>query len=161
MATPNPIVRWAAATALALAALLWAAAAEAIDIQKVVSPGGVTAWLVEDQTVPLISMSYAFEGGAAQDPANRPGVANMLSGLLDEGAGNLDSKAFQARLDALSIGMGFDASRDSFDGSLRTLSANRDEAAHLLRLALSEPHFDAEPVARAPRRRYGGGGVAM
>jgi zinc protease len=147
-ARPKLIGRWAAAAALALGTLLWAAAAEAIDIQKVVSPGGITAWLVEDETVPLISMSYAFEGGAAQDPANKPGVANMLSGLLDEGAGNLDSKAFQARLDALSIAMGFDASRDSFDGSLRTLSANRDEAAHLLRLALSEPHFDAEPVAR-------------
>ena len=83
--------------------------AEAIDIQKVVSPHGITAWLVEDDSVPLISMSFAFAGGAAQDPADKPGVANMLSGLLDEGAGDLDSEAFQARLDELSIDMSFDA----------------------------------------------------
>ncbi len=93
-------------------------------------------------------MSFAFEGGAAQDPADKPGVANMLSGLLDEGAGTLDSQAFQARLDDLSIGMDFYAGRDDFDGSLRTLSANRDEAARLLKLALSAPRFDTEPVGR-------------
>ena len=113
-----------------------------------VSPRGITAWLVEDDSIPLISMSYAFEGGAAQDPAGKPGVANMLSGLLDEGAGDLDSQAFQARLDDLSIDMSFDAGRDIFDGSLRTLSANRDEAARLLKLALTEPRFDSEPVER-------------
>ena len=44
-------------------------------------------------------MSFAFVGGASQDPADKPGVANMLSGLLDEGAGDLDSQAFQAALD--------------------------------------------------------------
>ena len=144
----GPVSRAAAIAGLALAAIVWSAAAEAIDIQKVVSPRGVTAWLVEDHSIPLISMAFAFEGGAAQDPADRPGVANMLSGLLDEGAGDLDSEAFQARLDALSIDMSFDAGRDVFSGSLRTLSANRDEAARLLGLALTEPRFDTEPVER-------------
>jgi len=148
MAFRNAFSRLAALAGLALAVTVWSASAEALDIQKVVSPHGITAWLVEDQSIPLISMSYAFAGGAAQDPADRPGVANMLSGLLDEGAGPLDSKAFQARLDDLSIDMSFDAGRDYFYGSLRTLTANRDEAAHLLKLALSEPRFDAEPVAR-------------
>jgi zinc protease len=138
----------AAVTGFALGAIVWSASAQAIDIQKVVSPRGVTAWLVEDDSIPLISMSFAFEGGATQDPADRPGVANMLSGLLDEGAGNLDSQAFQARLDELSIDMSFDAGRDDFDGSLRTLTANRDAAAGLLKLALTAPRLDPEPVAR-------------
>ncbi len=145
---PNRTTRAAAVVGLAFIAVLWSWAAEAIDIQKVVTPGGITAWLVEDQTIPLISMSFAFEGGAAQDPVDKPGVANMLSGLLDEGAGDLDSQQFQARLDDLSIGMSFDAGRDIFDGSLRTLTANRDEAARLLKLALSQPRFDREPVER-------------
>ncbi len=148
MAGRTSIARAAVIAGVALAAVVWSAAAEAIDIQKIVSPRGVTAWLVEDPSIPLVSMSFAFEGGAAQDPADKPGVANMLSGLLDEGAGDLDSQAFQARLDDLSIGMSFDAGRDDFDGTLRTLSANRDEAARLLKLALTEPRFDAEPVER-------------
>ncbi len=123
-------------------------AARAVEIERVVSPLGIEAWLVEDDTVPLVAMSFAFIGGAAQDPAGRPGVANMLSGLLDEGAGDLDSKAFQAALDEFSINISFDASRDAFAGSMKTLVENRDQAARLLRLALTEPRFDVEPVAR-------------
>ena len=122
--------------------------ARAVDIQRVVSPLGIEAWLVEEDTVPLIAMSFAFDGGGAQDPVDRPGVANMLSGLLDEGAGDLDSKAFQAALDEFSIVLSFNAGRDSFSGSLKTLVENRDEAARLLKLALTEPRFDAEPVER-------------
>ena len=148
MAFRNSFARAAAVVGLALAAITWSASAEAIDIQKVVSPHGITAWLVEDNSIPMVSMSFAFAGGAAQDPADRPGVASMLSGLLDEGAGKLDSKAFQAKLDDLSIEMSFNAGRDNFYGSLKTLDANRDEAAHLLKLALAEPRFDSEPVGR-------------
>lgn len=137
---------------LAALALLFAASltgtALAVDIQRVVSPSGIEAWLVEEDTVPLIAMSFAFVGGAAQDPAERPGVANMLSGLLDEGAGDLDSAAFQAALDEYSIELSFDAGRDDFGGSLKTLVENRDEAAQLLKLALTEPRFDLEPVER-------------
>lgn len=122
--------------------------AQAVEVQKVVSARGIEAWLVEEDTVPLIAMSFAFVGGAAQDPAHLPGVANMLSGLLDEGAGDLDSAVFQHALDEFSIELSFDADRDSFGGSLRTLVENRDEAARLLRLALTEPRFDPKPVER-------------
>src|SRR5690606_12162469 len=108
----------------------------------------IQAWLVEEHTVPVIAVSFAFDGGAAQDPPGKPGVANLLSGLLDEGAGPLDSLAFQTALDEHSIDFSFDASRDTFSGSLRTLSRNRDEAARLVGLALTAPRFDAEPVER-------------
>lgn len=134
--------------AIALSFVLMVSPARAIEIQRVVSPLGIEAWLVEEDTVPLVAMSFAFVGGAAQDPADRPGIANMLSGLLDEGAGDLDSEAFQATLNEYSIELSFDAGRDGFFGSLKTLVAHRDEAARLLKLALTEPRFDAEPVER-------------
>ena len=122
--------------------------ARAVEIQRVVSPRGIEAWLVEDGSIPLIAMSFAFLGGAAQDPIGKPGVANLVSGLLDEGAGNLDSRAFQTELDDFSIEMSFGTGYDSFSGSLRTLAENRDQATRLLRLALSEPRFDSEPFER-------------
>src|SRR6185295_11000345 len=106
------------------------------------------AWLVQDDSVPLMAMSFAFVGGGAQDPADKPGVANMLSGLLDEGAGDIDSEAFQAALDDFAIEMSFDAGRDAFNGSLKTLVENRGEAMRLLKLALTKPRFDPEPVER-------------
>jgi zinc protease len=122
--------------------------ARATEIQRVVSPKGIEAWLVQENSVPLIAMSFAFVGGTAQDPVGKPGVANMLSGLLDEGAGDLDSQAFQTAIDDASIELSFDAGRDAFTGSLRTLVANKDEAARLLNLALTRPRFDPEPVER-------------
>ncbi|MEH2613869.1 hypothetical protein V1293_006158 [Bradyrhizobium sp. AZCC 1693] len=36
----------------------------AAKIQRLVSPGGIEAWFVQDATVPLIAMEYAFGGGA-------------------------------------------------------------------------------------------------
>lgn len=120
----------------------------ATKIQRVVSPGGIEAWLVQDATVPLVAMEYAFGGGAAQDPADKPGISDMMANLLDEGAGELDSSAFHDRLERRAIQMTFQTSRDYLRGALRMLRADRDEAFDLLRLALTEPRFDAEPVER-------------
>jgi len=136
------------APALFVPALL-APPVEAAEIQKVTSPGGIEAWLVQDDTVPLIAMDFAFRNaGSAQDPDGKEGLANLLSSLLDEGAGDVKSADFQAKLADLAVKMSFSASRDSFSGELTTLVENRDAAFDLLRLALTEPRFDAEPVAR-------------
>lgn len=133
---------------MTVAAIALPRAAKAVTIQEVKSPGGITAWLVEDYTVPVVSMNFAFRGGAAQDPEGKSGLANLMSGLLDEGAGPLDSRAFQARLEDLNISLSFDAGTDGFYGNLRTLAQNSDEAFELARLAVNEPRFDEEAVTR-------------
>ena len=120
----------------------------AAKIQRLVSPGGIEAWFVQDATVPLIAMEYAFSGGAAQDPAGKSGVGNMVAGLLDEGSGDLDSKTFHERLERRAIELSFSSSRDYFRGSLRMLKDNKDEAFDLLQLALTSARFDAEDVER-------------
>ena len=66
---------------------LVSAPARAATIQDITSPSGIKAWLVEDYTVPIVAMNIAFRGGAAQDPDGKAGLANLMSGLLDEGAG--------------------------------------------------------------------------
>jgi zinc protease len=134
--------------AAAFSLLLPLAAANATNIQRVVSPGGIEAWLVQDATVPIIAMEYAFAGGSTQDPADKPGVANLVAGLLDEGAGELDAKAFRERLERRAIELSFNDSREYLRGSLRMLKEHRDEAFDLLRLALTVPRFDAEPLER-------------
>ena len=122
--------------------------ARAAAVQEITTPLGFKAWLVEDYTVPIVTMNVAFRGGAAQDPDGKAGLANLMSGLLDEGAGELDSRAFQARLEDLSINLNFDAGADAFYGNLRTLKQNADEAFELFRLAVTEPRFDEEPIER-------------
>jgi len=122
--------------------------ARAMDIEVVESPGGIKAWLVRETAVPLIAMRFAFDGGSAQDPADKAGLANFLSVMLDEGAGDLDAAAFQERQEELALRMSFSDSRDHFTGSLQTLKDNRDAAFDMLRLALTAPRFDADAIER-------------
>jgi zinc protease len=124
------------------------AATAATKVERVVSPGGIEAYLVSEPSIPFLAMSIHFAGGSALDPGGKEGLAYMLSGLLDEGAGPLDSQAFRTELEDLAIHLSFDAQRDSFTGDLKTLSEHRRRAFELLRLALVEPRFDPEPVER-------------
>lgn len=126
-------------------------AADATEIQKVVSPAGIEVWLIEDHSVPVISLAFGWEGGTAVEPKGKEGVTMLASGLMDEGAGEIDSAAFQQKIADLGLDYGFDASADDFSGRLRTLTENKDAAADLLALALTKPRFDAEPVERMRR----------
>jgi len=122
--------------------------AGAIAIKEVKSKAGITAWLVEDHTNPLIAVQFSFKGGAANDPDGREGTAYFITGMLDEGAGDLDSPTFQAKRDELNMRMSFEANLDTFEGSFQTLSDKRDDSFALLRLALTKPRFDKEPLER-------------
>ena len=125
-----------------------ASAASAMTIEKIVSPSGIEAWLVREKAVPLVTLNYAFHGGATQDEADKAGTANLAADLLDEGAGDLDSKAFHERMENHAIELSFQVGRDYFHGSLRSLNEHRDEAFDLLHLALTNPRFDADAIER-------------
>lgn len=123
-------------------------ASRAEHVQRIVTPGGVTAWLVESYAVPLVALEFSLRGGAAQDPPDKPGLATLLSGLLDEGAGPYDARGFHRAVDELAIHLGFGADRDSISGHLQTLAKNTDKAFALLKLALVDAHFAEADVAR-------------
>lgn len=136
---------------LVLAGLLALGAAPALaaaDIRVETSPGGLTYWLVEERTVPMVALEISFDGGAASDPAALAGAANFLAAMLDEGAGELDSVAFSTQAQLLAANFGFSASRDAFSVSARMLEENLDASVALLRAALTAPRFDPEPLAR-------------
>ncbi len=134
---------------VAVGALSPAPAAEAAaKVERVVSPGGIEAYLLSEPSIPFLSLSLHFRGGAALDPTGKEGLAYMVSGLLDEGAGDLDSQAYHTELEDLAVRLSFDSGRDEFTGQLKTLTAHRARAFELLRLALTAPRFDAEPVER-------------
>src|SRR5918998_4685015 len=137
-------------------AAMEALSASPTEVARVLSPGGVEAWHVESDVVPLIALAFSFEGGAAQDPPDKPGVAQMLARLLDEGAGPYTSDAFQERLAARAIELSFNAGPDALGGSLKTLVRHADEAFDLLRLALAEPRFDDDAIERVRAQTIAG-----
>jgi zinc protease len=125
------------------------AADKFLPIREMKTPGGISVWLVEDHTLPIIAMQFLFlDSGTALDPADKQGLARLLSNTMDEGAGDLDSQAFQKALGDNSITLTFNAGRDGFGGKLSTLSRNGERAFDLLALAMNSPRFDDEAVAR-------------
>ncbi len=136
----------------ALVILVLPLPAAAMQIDRVVSPGGIEAWLVQDHSIPAVAMEFGFRGGAALEPAGQEGLANLLASMLVEGAGDLDSQTFQGRLEDQSISLGFDSGLDTIQGSLKTLTENLDSAASLLHLALTQPRMDVADLARVKTR---------
>lgn len=133
--------------ALGLAVLV-AGPAAAVDIQEVTSPGGIKAWLVEERSIPFSALEIRFRGGGSLDRPGKRGAVNLMTALLEEGAGDLDAQGFAAARDALAASYGFDVHRDALSVSARFLTENRDEAVALLRSALTAPRFDQDALDR-------------
>ena len=145
------ILTSAAATVAGICLLLAPALsteANAMKIQQVKSPGGIEAWLVEEHSVPLIALRFSVEGGSAQDPLGKEGVANFMTAMLDEGAGDMTAVKYQERMEELAMRIGFEDGRDQFYGSFETLTVNKDAALDLFRLAINKPRFEVSAVDR-------------
>lgn len=119
-----------------------------VDIKEVVSPGGIKAWLVEEPSIPFVALELRFRGGTSLDAPGKRGATNLMVGLLEEGAGELDSRGFARASEALAASFGYDAGDDSVSISARFLTENRDQAVELLRLSLVEPTFPQDAIDR-------------
>jgi zinc protease len=132
------------ALAALLGLLLMASHAGAVEVKEVTTPLGIKAWLVEDRSTPVVSLSFSFAGGSAQDGEARKGLTSLTASLLTDGAGALDARAFKLRLEEASVSLSFSATPDYVGGSMRLLSANRDDGFELLKLAVAAPRFDSD-----------------
>src|SRR5580704_6038335 len=135
-------------TGLAFALLALTPAARAADIKSVDLGKNVEAWFSEDHTVPIIAFNISLPAGSGYDPAGKAGLAAFAADLIDEGAGNMDSRAFHGALADHAIQFRASADRDNLIISIVTLSENAPLAMHLLQTALTHPRFDAESVTR-------------
>ena len=131
-----------------MVALLALPAAAEIKIQEVTSPGGIKAWLVEEHGIPFTALEIRFLGGTSVDRAGKRGEVNLMTALIEEGAGDLDSQGFAAARDALAAQLSFRSDQDGVGVSARFLTENRDQVVDLLHLALTKPRFDQDAVDR-------------
>lgn len=135
-------------------ALFCAAPALAVEVKEVKSEGGITAWLAEDHSLPLVTVKLAFrDAGTASDPAGREGRADLEAALLSEGAGKWDAQAFAQALEENAVRLRFDTSGDLFTASFSTLSDKKEPAFALLSAALLSPRFAPDAVERVRAQR--------
>ena len=142
--------------ALVIVATVIGSAAPALalpEVQKVVSPGGIEAWLMELNDAPVITLRLSFKGGDMQNPEGKYGTGDMTGYLFNEGAGPFDTLQIHQKLARIAASFGASSGLEFFSISFSTPSVSKGEAFDLLRLAITEPHFDAEPIERA-RRLY-------
>ena len=118
------------------------------EIEEVVSKGGITAWLVQESSIPFVALELRFRGGASLDASGKRGAINLMTGLLEEGAGDLDSRSFTEAQERLASSFSYRAGPDSLSVSAKFLTENRDEAVALLRLSLVEPTFEQVALDR-------------
>ncbi|UWQ18582.1 pitrilysin family protein [Jannaschia sp. M317] len=120
----------------------------AVEIQEVTSPGGITAWLVEEPSIPFVAFDIRFKGGANLDAPGKRGATNLMMALLEEGAEDMDARAFAEAQEGLAAGFGFEAYNDSVSVTASVLTENRVKALDLLRAALTAPRFDQDAIDR-------------
>jgi zinc protease len=119
-----------------------------IEIKQVTSPGGINAWVVEEPSIPFVALEIRFRGSASLDLPGKRGATNLMTGLLEEGAGEMTAQEFQTAREALAASFSFRAYDDTLSISARFLTENKGEALELLRKALVDPNFDQDALDR-------------
>ena len=125
------------------------------EVREVVSPRAkIKAYLFEDQTNPIISVSFLFKNaGLANDAESEVGISGMAASLLTTGAGDMDRLQFSEELEDRAVSIGFSAGRDDFSGALLTTKAEASRAYELLSMVLTQPRFAPEDIAQAKAER--------
>jgi zinc protease len=127
-----------------------------VNIQEVRSKAGFSAWLVEDHSIPFTALELRFRGGAVLDEPGKKGATNLMVGLLEEGAGDLDARGFAKATESLAARFSYSVSDDFVSISARFLTENKDQALELLRDSLVSPRFDQDAVERVRQQVLSG-----
>lgn len=120
--------------------------ASALKIHEITTPKGIKVWFVEEKSLPIISMAFAFEGGSANVPSGQEGVASFATEVIFEGAGDLSAHDFKEKMEELGIQMSLSADLDYVRGSLRTILDHKEDAFKLLKSVLTKPRLDDKSV---------------
>jgi zinc protease len=131
------------ASGAALSAQAAAPGVKVPDNTRFVLPNGLTVILVQKKDVPLIAFSGFVRGGALADPAGKPGVASLVAGLLDRGAGKRSAYEFADAVEGVGGTFTAGATSEAITVSGQFLARDRALMIELLSDALMRPRFEA------------------
>ncbi|MDP2784874.1 MAG: pitrilysin family protein [Sulfurimicrobium sp.] len=136
-------------------ALLFSGIAHAgLPIQHWQSANGARVYFVESHGLPLLDVSVEFDAGTRRDTAEKSGLANLTSHMLDLGAGGLSEEDISRRLADVGAQLGATIDPDRAGMTLRTLSSTRErtQALNLMTTILQQPDFPAAALEREKAR---------
>lgn len=109
---------------------------------------GLTVWLLERHSVPLVSCEMVVPTGAARDPHGKAGLAYATANMLDEGAGTRGAIELARALDALGARLSTDANADASLVSLTVLKRNLAAGFALFGDVVARPRFEPREFQR-------------
>lgn len=145
-----------------LAPLSWASAETwSSTVQEIRSDRGITAWLIEDHAHPVVALRFAFSGGSTLELEGKRGASEVLAELLNEGAGPFDAKVRERDLDRLATRINYSGGRDTFMGSVDSLSRNLDVTEAVIAAEINATLFQEAALERVVRRKITSIAAAM
>ena len=109
---------------------------------------GVVLILSEKHDVPLIGVRAAILGGATSDPEDRAGLASLLAGMLEKGAGDRDAAAFADAIAAVGGELSAQGGREAITVSAEFLARDADLLVELLADMLQRPALEASEMQK-------------
>jgi len=111
-------------------------------------PNGLKLMIVEQHELPLADFVLLVGSGSTADPANKPGIANLLSAMLREGTTTRKSLEIADQIAFLGIRLSPTSSWESSTLSLHTPTAQLDSALALFADVALHPSFPANEFER-------------
>jgi zinc protease len=114
---------------------------------------GLQVWSIPWTSVPVVTVALLLESGAAEDPADRPGLASLAADLTDEGAGGRGAVALSDAFARLGTHLDVDAGQDITLLTFTTLARNFGEALALMADVVIRPHLAEDDFQRVRELR--------
>ena len=133
-------------SSILLAAILWSGSADvtyAADLNPVrfVMPNGLTVLVQEQHALPIVQIHTLIKAGAAHDPADKAGLANLVAGLLDEGTTSRSANQIAEQIEFVGGALQAKAGEDFTTASARVLKKDIELGFDLLADILMHPAF--------------------
>jgi zinc protease len=126
---------------------------EFATIQQFTTPGGVSVWLVEEPSIPILSLRMAWQAGSTNDPEGLEGLSNAMVYHMNEGAGELDAQGFFKGMEELNMSFSCGSSSESTFCNASMLTDNVAPSFEMIAMAFAEPRFDDGPFERFKREQ--------
>jgi len=113
---------------------------------EITLPNGLSVVVVEEPRLPLVSYRLALRTGDAHDPAELPGLMDMMTGLLTEGTESRTSREIADEVARLGAALHAGANSDSTTVAASSLSNFSDNILELMADVALRPSFPENEV---------------
>ena len=82
----------------------------------------ISFWFVEDNSVPIVSISFTIFGGSSLDPAGKDGLTNLMVSLMDEGTERYSGTKLRELMKLNGVKLRLSAQKNKIDGTFQVIS---------------------------------------